>query len=471
MSVNGHFTETVIILSEGRPNLTTKWYYEDNNSKIIGYNVNEIINSDIPYGSFLVKEQPTPVTSISIDMEDAIIQKYGKLSLTATINPGSADSRVIWSSSNTYIATVDQNGNVKGVNKGLVKITATSVEDPLINAVCYVYVIGYEHDVPVSNIVLSNTQLSVIPGTSMKIQGYANPMSASNTEIIWKSSDDSVVQIDENGNIIANKLGTVTLTAISVWNPFITAECIVTVEHGSSSATEITLDSNEVSLDVGGTKKLTATVTPQNASNRDVVWESSNEAIAVVDTNGNVVALSAGVAIIFAKTSDGSKVATCIVTVEGSGSTTTDVLVMNQNILTLTVGGSNVLVASLSSGSLEGKTIRWSSSNSAIAMVDSNGIVTATGKGTATITATLMSSQGMGITSAACMVTVEDKSGETEESTVKTEIVNGVNGQIVETTVKPSISRDSARVSSSNVDSIVSQIEEAKKRSFIRDQS
>ena len=167
---------------------------------------------------------------------------------------------------------------------------------------------------------------------------------------------------------------------------------------------KVSLNKSATTLTEGESETLTATITPSNATgDKTVKWSSSNEAVATVDSNGKVTAKKAGTAVITATSSNG-KTAGCTVTVKQKEIAITGIS-LNKSTTSLTEGESETLTATITPSNATGdKTVKWSSSNEAVATVDSNGKVTAKKAGTAVITAT--SSNGK---TAGCTVTVKQK--------------------------------------------------------------
>ena len=167
---------------------------------------------------------------------------------------------------------------------------------------------------------------------------------------------------------------------------------------------KVSLNKSATTLTEGESETLTATITPSNATgDKTVKWSSSNEAVATVDSNGKVTAKKAGTAVITATSSNG-KTAGCTVTVKQKEIAITGIS-LNKSTTSLTEGESETLTATITPSNATGdKTVKWSSSNEAVAAVDSNGKVTAKKAGTAVITAT--SSNGK---TAGCTVTVKQK--------------------------------------------------------------
>ena len=164
--------------------------------------------------------------------------------------------------------------------------------------------------------------------------------------------------------------------------------------------TEVMLSPSTLNLDVGGTATLTATVKPDEASNKSVNWESSAPGVASVDENGEVTAVSAGDATIKVTTEDGEFEATCSVTVKEAANVPVTSVSLDKTSLELTEGGTDTLTATITPNNATNKNVTWESSNTSVATVDANGLVTAVSAGTATITVT---ADGK---SATCTVTV-----------------------------------------------------------------
>jgi hypothetical protein len=154
-------------------------------------------------------------------------------------------------------------------------------------------------------------------------------------------------------------------------------------------------------LTVGDTDTLTATVTPGNATNKTVAWKSSDSTIATVDNTGLVTAVSEGTATITAETVDGSKIASCIVTIIIPVTSVT----LNIDADDLIMGEMDTLIATVAPSTATNKTVEWTSSDDSVATVDNTGKITTLREGTATITATTAD----GSKTASCFVTASNK--------------------------------------------------------------
>ena len=187
---------------------------------------------------------------------------------------------------------------------------------------------------------------------------------------------------------------------------------------------KVSLNKSATTLTEGESETLTATITPSNATgDKTVKWSSSNAEVAAVDSNGKVTAKKAGTAVITA-TSSNRKTASCTVTVKQKEIAITGIS-LNKSTTSITEGESETLTATITPSNATGdKTVKWSSSNTAVASVDSAGKVTAKKAGTAVITAT--SSNGK---SAGCTVTVKQKDTYTGLRDVNGTLTYFTNGQ------------------------------------------
>ena len=224
--------------------------------------------------------------------------------LTVTISPdNTTDKTVIWTSSDPDIASVDTDGKITGLNEGMAVITAKTGNK---TATCDVTVYS---SIPITSISLNKTSLLVSPGENETLAATIISDSITYEPITWSSSDSSVATVDASGKVTAIEIGTAIITA-SVGGKSTT--CTVMVD--TIAVNDISLNKASLSLEVGRTSTLIASVSPDNATDKTVTWSSSDTSIATVDTNGKVTAVKLGTAIITAKS--GNKNATCTVSVD-----------------------------------------------------------------------------------------------------------------------------------------------------------
>ena len=330
--------------------------------------------------------EPTPpvvsVTGVTLNKTSTSIQVGGTETLTATVLPEDATNQnVTWKSDKPEIATVDANGKVTGVKAGEATITVTT-EDGGKTATCKVTV--SETSVAVTGVTLNKATLSLIAGASETLTATVAPADATNKKVTWKSSNAAVATVDTNGKVTAVKAGEATIT-VTTEDGGKTATCRVTVSDREIKVTEITLAA--LAIYVGESKAITATVKPDDATNKALTWTSSDETVATVDATGKVTGKKIGTATITATAQDGSGVSgSCTVTVLS----TVKKVTVTPATLTLEQNKSYTLKATVEVfGSGTDTGVTWTSSDTTIATVDATGKVTTTDKtGTVTITAT-----------------------------------------------------------------------------------
>ena len=324
--------------------------------------------------------------------------------LTATVAPANATKKEVkWSTSNKNVATVSENGLVTAVGGGDATITCTAKDGSNVKATCKVTV-----TVPVSGIQLSQTSAALTVGDTLTLTKTIYPSDATNQAVTWTSSSDAVASVDSNGKITAKTAGSAMITCKSVSDNSVVGICNVTVKAKVQTPSEIkvnkiTLNKTTASVTKGKTLQLTATVTPGNATKKEVKWSTSNKNVAMVSTSGLVTAKSAGTATITCTAQDGSGVkATCKITVKNPVVKVTKVT-LNKTTATLAPKETLTLKATVTPTNATNKAVTWKSSNTKIATVSSSGKVTAKAAGTVTITCRAKDGSGK---KATCKITV-----------------------------------------------------------------
>lgn len=252
---------------------------------------------------------PEPVTGIEVanDYQHMGLFVGGSGKIRYSVLPGNAtNTNVTFKSLNEKVATVDANGVVTGVSEGNADIVITTEEGGF-EAKCTVRVDGIDargiERVGDKTVTMGLNQ-------TRQLQVKITPSDTTNKNVQWTSSNNSVTTVDSNGVVTSKNSGSTIITATT--HNGLKTEFFIEVE---TPVTNITLNSNEINLNQGGTFKLDATVNPSNASNKNIKWISANESIATVDQSGNVTADVAGTTYISAVSADGKVVATCTVNV------------------------------------------------------------------------------------------------------------------------------------------------------------
>ena len=366
------------------------------------------------------KYDDVKVTGEDITLEDMTI--YGNLTIDDDVREGSVDLEDVTIKGNVYIEGGGENsvtfdyceisGNIyvrksykyDPVAVEFDKYTASHIDGKVVISENGAIIKESESGALIDNIEVK-TSSEVVIGTDVK---NLDVMTKTSNLTINSGSDITKLTVSTNAKgstfIINGKVKEL------YTNVDITVNGSVTVEKTSGSGTVngisvtgVKLDKSSVSLKVGETTNLKATVSPSTATNKSVTWESSNTAVATVDQSGKVTAVSPGEAIITVKADGGNHTATCKVTVNAATVAVTGVT-LDKSSASLTVGGTTTLTATVAPESATNKTVRWESSDTGVATV------TAKENGECEI-------KGMSAGTAVITVTTED-SGKTASCTV-----------------------------------------------------
>ena len=369
------------------------------------------------------------VESITLSPSEITMVADGSTSvIQATVLPTFASTKDLeWSSSAPEIASVSQAGVVTAKAPGTADITASAIDGSGVSATCNVTVNG----IPVSSVTLNRSTASLMVGENVSLSATVLPANASDKSIIWSSSDESIASIDETGTVTAIAIGSTTIKATSVSNPEISGECLITVVPTPVSG--ITLSQSSVSIKVGGLVKIDASVLPESATNKAIVWTIANPEIASVDENGLVTGLALGTTNLTATAADdGGASAICVVNVIPTPAES--ITIDTPERTSFKVGESIQLSASVLPENATDKTVTWTSSDSNIIAINSNGIATAISVGEAIITATNSAGQTSTITLTVIPTLAESLSVFPQSITLKV----GESGNIA-VTIAPSI--------------------------------
>ena len=260
------------------------------------------------------------VNSVAINPTGPITLQPGEeVTLTASIEPENSTTRKAeWSSDNSSIATVTATGKVKAIAVGTAIITAKA-EDKV--ATCRIDVT--EEIIEAEDIVISPTGAQTLqPGEELQLTATISPENATNKSVIWSSDDRDIAMVDATGLVKAIDEGVAIITA-SIGK--LTATCKLTVAREIIEVTSVEITpEGPITITEGEELQLTATVAPENATNKEVTWSSSDKTIATVSETGLVTAIAAGEATITA--SAGTMSASVEVTIENVYVAVTDII-------------------------------------------------------------------------------------------------------------------------------------------------
>lgn len=340
-----------------------------------------------------------PVTGITLDQPEITIEvlKDAK-QLKATVEPANATNKdVVFSSSNTNVAVVSNTGLVTAINNGTATITVTSKENPSIMAKCLVKVGA---PVLVTDVTVQPAELNLKTDGTYQLSVSVLPSNADERGVTFESSNTAVATVSASGLITAKGPGTATITVTAKDGSGKKATCTVTVTQPVKG---VTVSPSSVVIQKDNVQKLTASVVPENATNKKLIYKSSNETVAVVSNDGIITARSEGWATITVCSEENQAIyGTCTVKV-GLPVYVTKITLDTTNV-TMWAGATRQLGVSIEPANADIKNVTYGSSNPDVATVSSNGLITAKKKGTATITVTATDGSGK---SASCAVIVK----------------------------------------------------------------
>ena len=280
-------------------------------------------------------------------------------------------------------------------------------------------------DVFANVIALDKSSITLGVGHSETIK-YTLNEELNSSNIVWKSSNEKVA-IVQNGKITAITEGTAIITASINGN---NSTCKVVVSSEYIPITGIGLNKSRLNLVIGTTETLIKNISPSNATNQDVTWHSSNSDVATINSSGQITAKKVGSTTITVTTSNGYRT-TCKVTVIDTISLKG--IKLNKTNITIKEHATDILSISYNPSNATNKNIKWQSSNTNVATIDSSGKVTGIRPGTTIIK--VISNDGGHV--ASCKVTVEALSKKVSSVSLDKSELNLVVGS--ETSLKATI--------------------------------
>lgn len=319
----------------------------------------------------------------------------------------------------------------------------------ILNYICITIICVFTIIIPIKvnaeGISLNKSSILLDIGYSETLK-YTIDDELNSSDIIWSSSNPSVATV-ENGKVTAISRGSTIITAIINDKK---STCRVTVSSDYVPVSGINLNESSINILLGTSEKLTATISPNDATNKDIIWTSSEPSVATIDSSGKITAKKLGTTTITATSSSGYKT-TCRVTVVETMMLKS--ISLNKTSLTLKEDSSEVLIVTFNPSNASNKKITWKSSNKNIVTVDSSGKVTGVKAGTATIT--VVSNDGGYV--ATCKVTVEEVSKNVTSISLDKKELNMVAGdkETLNVTITPEYAENKKIIWTSSDENIV----------------
>lgn len=343
-------------------------------SSYIGFDFTNLWKMSPSYLPYLQAFPYVGLASMSFTASTAQLGTGGTYQTKIVFTPGFPTFISLqYTSLDTAIATVNQNGIITAVSPGT---TTVIVKDLLTGKVALLQIIVSKG---VNGINISGYN-SINTGETVQLYATVTPTDAGNQTLAWSSSDTSIATVDQNGLVSTYKGGTVTIYATSTDGTNIQGQFTMTVVQNAQS---VSLNQSTITLKTGQAQALTAIFTPADTTNKNVTWSSDTPSVAAVDSNGNVTAISRGIAVITATTEDDGFTATCTVTVTQP---VTGVSLV-QSTVNIGIGKQIKLVPVIAPVNANDQNVTWESSDPCVT-VDSDGTITGNYAGTSVITVT-----------------------------------------------------------------------------------
>lgn len=238
-------------------------------------------------------------TDGAIDLNDG----HAEAKLTSKVYPVTLENQEIkWTSSDESIAVIDENGNIKAAAPGKVTFTAA------LDAYGKKKTATLDIRQPVSGLFMPTSTITLyMGGTGRLLSPRILPENASNQEIIWKSKNNKIASVDENGRVKPIGVGMTEVIAVTEDGGF-EAKCFVNVVNSYIEVQEIdVLNGEDMSVAVGDSINAVVMVSPSNARNKTLRWSSDNEDIAKVSQTGRIRGVGEGTAKITVESVNGRK--------------------------------------------------------------------------------------------------------------------------------------------------------------------
>ena len=324
------------------------------------------------------------VRAIELSEQNLLIIKGRSSIIKAVIEPaGAKNKQTDWISTDEKVATV-KGGQVRGLKNGKCDIICKAKDGGGAEAVCHV-----EVGTQVQSVSFEEKQITLcVDGPEeagkAKLAVSFSPEDASWKELKWTTSDEAIATVDSEGVVTAHAEGKAVITAETMEpNAKRMAKCNLSVGHAVAG---IRFEQEEYQINSTKGISIHAAIQPEDSVNKQLVWESADERVAVVDSKGNVRGAGEGATTITATAKDGSGVqAVCKVTVSIP---VKSISFGKAKSFDLPIGIAMPIKVIVEPEGATVKGLKWESSNESIATVDENGNVTGLKKGNVKITAT-----------------------------------------------------------------------------------
>ncbi|MGN0483118.1 MAG: glycoside hydrolase family 9 protein [Lachnospiraceae bacterium] len=337
--------------------------------------------SDEPQGG-----SDVPVTDIELSEKVKVLKIGETFTLKANVIPSNATEKSLaWKLEDASYISLKDNGVITALKEGQSKVTVTSA-DGTVSRSCLVIVTGKEEDpseggssasgssdsekVPVKDLTLNETFRAMSVGDNLQLIPTIEPSNATNKEVQYHSTNESVARVDKNGLVTIVGVGDADIVVTTV-DGSISKKCSITVpdEDETVHVKGLEFVESQVTMTVGETKSFQYKVTPANADTSELQWHSTDENVVAFTKTGEARALQSGQVIITIQNANATVYASCLVTVKEAAAKPTSIS-LNKGNFTTTVGSSVTITATVKPSKAT-QTVGFKSSNSNVLKISS----------------------------------------------------------------------------------------------------
>ena len=331
-------------------------------------------------GSNLSNSKQITVTvlakSIALEIENTTIDTGNTVQASYSILPSNTTNKnVSWESSKKSVATVDENGLITAIAPGITIITVKTTDGTNLSDFKQIEV----HQ-KATNITIGLSKTGLNAGETLQATCNFEPANVTNHSVRWTSSNPNVATIDANGLITAIGNGTTIISVETLDGSNLTASKELTV---SIMAKSITLNVEKDTIIAGNVLQASSTILPANAIIKKTRWESSNKNVATISEDGLITAIAPGTTTITAWTTDGTNLSSSKKITVIRIATGITLYLSKEN---LNAGESIKATIDIQPEDVTSKKLKWTSIDTKVATVSSNGLITAIDEGKAMIT-------------------------------------------------------------------------------------
>ena len=354
--------------------------------------------------------------SIVLDETELVMYVGQTYRMTYSVFPATtSDTTLKWTPTNSKVVTVDNTGFFTAKNTGTCVVTVQAMDGSGVFTTCTVTVLRNA-----SGVTLDVKDLKLNVGETYQLEALLNPADSTDT-IRYESSNKKIAEVSAGGKITAKGKGSCVIFARTDGGS--SAYCNVTV---SQQVTGLTVSPDSASIEVGEVLELTATITPGNASDKEVTWTSDDPSICTVNEDGEIKGIKGGATLIKCVSEDGDLMAYSMITVIEKVTTIT-----LPETAEVGVGKKLKLTAIVSGDTASNKKLKWKSSKKSVCTVSKSGTITGKKAGKARIWA--KATDGSGV-KASCVVRVIKATEDIELSASYVSLVQGGKKKIKVTT-------------------------------------